>query len=123
MPTLTEQRRRVVGQRQQERRFLDEHLADAAFEVFGTASVGGQPVAPGLSLDIEIIKIGESTSGEERITYVTYGSLHVAFFVTASDRHRARFITIMSGKAEQCRVEADRIAASFQDRTFQIIVE
>jgi hypothetical protein len=29
----------------------------------------------------------------------------------------------VSGKAEECRMEADRIAASFQDRTFQIIVE
>jgi hypothetical protein len=74
-----EQRRRVVGQRQQARRFLDEHLADATFEVFGTASVGGLSIAPGLSLDIEIIKIGERASREERITYVTYGSLHAAF--------------------------------------------
>jgi hypothetical protein len=118
-----EQRRRVVGQRQQARRFLDEHLADATFEVFGTASVGGLSIAPGLSLDIEIIKIGERASREERITYVTYGSLHAAFFVPACHRHRAGFITVVSGKAEQCRMEANRIAASFQDCTLEIIVE
>jgi hypothetical protein len=117
-----EQRRRVVGQRQQARRFLDEHLADATFEVFGTASVGGLSIAPGLSLDIEIIEIGERASREERITYVTYGSLHAAFFVPACHRHRAGFITVVSGKAEQCRMEANRIAASFQDCTLEIIV-
>ena len=76
---MLEQRRWVVRQWQQARRFLGEHFADAAFEVFGTAPVGGQPVAPGLGLGIEIIEIGESTSGEERITYVTYGSFHAAF--------------------------------------------
>ena len=118
-----EQRRRVVRQRQQARRFLGEHLADAVLEVFGTAPVGGLPVAPGLGLGIEIIEIGERASGEERITYVTYGSLNAAFFVAARHRHRAGFITVVSGKAEECRMEADRIAASFQDRTFQIIVE
>jgi hypothetical protein len=118
-----EQRRRVVRQRQQARGFLGEHLTDAAFEIFGTAPVGGLPIAPSLGLDIEVIEIGERASREERITYVTYGSLHATFFVAASDRHRAGFITVVSGKAEQCRMEADRIAASFQDRTFQIIVE
>ena len=67
--------------------------------------------------------MGERASGEERITYVTYGSLHAAFFVAACNRHRAGFITVVSGKAEQCRMKADGSAASFQDRTFQIIVQ
>ena len=49
--------------------------------------------------------------------------LHAAFFVTARHRHRAGFITIVSCKAQQCRMEADRIAALVQDGTFQIIVE
>jgi hypothetical protein len=120
---LFEQRRRVVGQRQQARGFLDEHLADAASKIFRTAPISGEAVAPSLGLSIEIIEIGERASGEERITYVTYGSFHAAFFVAASDRHRARFITIVSGEAEQCRMEADRTTASFQDRTFQIVVE
>src|SRR5277367_2674321 len=108
-----EQRRRVVGQRQQARRFLGEHRADAASKILRTAPISGEAVAPSLGLSIEIIEIGERASGEERITCVTYGSFHAAFFVAASDRHRARFITIISGKAEQCRMEADRTTASF----------
>jgi hypothetical protein len=43
------------------------------FEVFGAAPVGGEPIAPGLGLGVEIIEIGERASGEECITYVTYG--------------------------------------------------
>jgi hypothetical protein len=36
---------------------------------------------------------------------------------------RARVITVVSGEAEQCRMEADGIAAPFQDRTFEIVIE
>ena len=118
-----EQRRRIVGQRQQMRRFLGEHLAHAAVRFVGTAPVGGQAIAPGLGLGIEIIEIGEAAGGEERIPHVSYGSFHAAFFVAARHRHRAGFIAVVPGKAQQRRMEADRIAASFQHRTLEIVVE
>jgi hypothetical protein len=89
---------------------------------FRTAPISGQPLAPSLGLGIEIIEIGERASREECVTYVTYGSFHAAFFVAASHRYRAGFITVVSGEVEQCRMEADRIAASFQDRALKIIV-
>ena len=113
----------LSGNGRQARRFLGEHFADAVSKVFRTAPISSEPLAPGLGLGIEIIEIGKRASGEERITYVTYGSLHAAFFVAARHRHRTGFITVVSGKAEECRMEADRIAASFQDHTLQIIVE
>jgi len=91
---------RIVGQRQQARRFLGEHPADTAFEVFGTAPVGGKAITPGLGLGIQIVEIGETTCGEERVAYVTYGPFHAAFFVPARDRHRAGFVTVVSGKAK-----------------------
>ncbi len=57
------------------------------------------------------------------IPYKPNASFHAAFFVAASDRHWARFKTIVSGEAQQGGIEADRIAASFQNRTLEIIVE
>ena len=89
----------------------------------GTAPVGGRANAPGIGLGIEIVEIGEGAGREERVTYVTYGSLHAAFLVAARDRHGPRFVTIMSGEAQQRGMEADRVAASFQHHALQIVVE
>jgi hypothetical protein len=69
------------------------------------------------------MEIGEPTGGEEPVAHVTYGPLDAAFFVAARHRHRAGVVTVVSSEAEQGRMEADRIAASFQNRTFQIVVE
>jgi len=88
-----------------------------------TTPIGGLAAAPGVGLVVEIVQIGEHASGEEGVPHEPYGSFHAAFFVAACHCHRAGFITIMSGKTEQCRMEADRITASFQDRTFEIIIE
>jgi len=65
---LFEQRRRVVWQWQQARRFPGEHRADAASKIFRTAPISGEAVAPSLGLRIEIIEIGERASGEEVAT-------------------------------------------------------
>ena len=49
--------------------------------------------------------------------------LDTTLLVAARHGYRARFITIVSGEAQQSRMEADRIPAPLQHSTFQIIVE
>jgi hypothetical protein len=74
-------------------------------------------------LRIEIIDVGKVAGGKEAVAYVAYGPLNATLLVAARHRHRARLVTVVSGEAEQCRVEADGIAASFQDSTFKIVIE
>jgi hypothetical protein len=112
-----EQWRRVVGQRQQAGRFLGEHVADRAIRLIGTAPVGSRTVAPDLGLRIEIIKIFEAAGGKEAIADVS------TLLIAASDRYGARFKAIMPGKAQQGRMEADRIAAPFQHHAFEIVIQ
>ena len=121
--TLLEQRRRIVRQRQQARRFLGEHLADRAVRFARTAPVGGQAEAPGLGLGIEVVEIGEAAGGEEGVAHVADGALDAALLVAAGDRHRTRLVAVVPGEGEQRRMEADRVAAPFQHRTLEIVVE
>ena len=120
---MFEQRRRIVGQRQQASHFLSEHLADRAVRFIGAASVGGRAVAPDLGLGIEVIEIFEASGSKKRIAGVSDGALDATFFVTARDRHGARFIAILPGKAQQGRMETDRVAAPFQHHAFEIVVQ
>ena len=110
-----EQRRRVVGQRQQASRFLGEHVADRAVRLVGTAPVGGRAVAPDLGLGIEVTKILEAAGGKEAIADVSDGALDATLLVAASDRDRARFKAIMPGKAQQGRMK--RIASPRRSST------
>src|SRR4029453_2293312 len=96
-----EQRRRVVGQRQQAGRFLGEHLAYRAVRLVGTASVGGRAIAPDLGLGIEVIEIGEAAGSKEGIAHVADRALDAALLVAAGDRYGAGFIAIMPGKGQQ----------------------
>jgi len=65
-----QQRRRVVRQDQQARRFVGEHLADGAPGFVRAAPVGSRAIAPGIGLGVEIVEIGEVAGSEERVTYV-----------------------------------------------------
>ena len=78
-----EQRRRVVRQSHQSRRFVGEYLADSALGFVRAALVGGQAIAPGIDLGVEIVTIGEVAGSEERVTYVTYSSFRAAFLIAA----------------------------------------
>ena len=89
-----EQRRRVVRQSQQSRRFVGEYLADSAL------GFGSRAIAPSIGLGVEIVEIGEVAGSEERVTYVPYGSFHAAFLITACDRDGPRFVAIMPGKTQ-----------------------
>jgi len=60
-----EQRRRVVRQSQQSRRFVGEYLADSALGFVRAAPVGSRAIAPGIGLGVEIVEIGE-VAGRER---------------------------------------------------------
>ena len=57
------------------------------------------------------------------IADVSDGALDAALLVAARDRHGARFVAIVPGEAEQGRMEADRVAAPFQHRALEIVVQ
>ena len=61
-----QQRRRVIGQRQQVLHLLGKHVPDCAVWFARAASVGSKPATPVISLSIEIVEIGETAGGEER---------------------------------------------------------
>ena len=118
-----EQRRGIVGQRQQARRLLGEHRAHRAVRFARTAPVGGQAAAPVVGLGIEVVEIGEAAGGEERRAHVADGALDAALLVAARHRDRTRFVAIVPGKVQQRGMEADRVAAPFQHRALEIVVE
>ena len=116
-----EQRRRVVGQRQQAQRLVGEYVAHRAVRFARTAPVGGQAATPVVGLGIEIVEIGEAARGEEGARHVADRPLDPALLVAARHRDRPRFEAILASKGEQARVEADCIAAPFQHRTLEIV--
>ena len=114
---------RIVGQAQQQRRLFGEDLADAAGGVFGTAAITGRAAAPGVRLGIEIVDAGERAGGEEGVADKAYGAFDATLFVPAGDRDGARFVTIVGGEFEQGRIEADRVAVTFQHGAAQIVIQ
>src|ERR1700722_5985640 len=85
--------------------------------------MAGWACAPGLSLGVEVIDIGETSRGEESGADEPYGSFHPTFFVAACDRYGTRLVTIVSGKMQQAGMDADRLATSFQHAALEIVVE
>ena len=118
-----EQRRGIVRQRQQARRLVGEHVAHRAVRLARTPPVGGQATAPVIGLGIEVIKVGEATRGEERAAHVADRAFDAALLIAAGHRDGARLEAILPGEGEQGRMKADRIAAPFQHRTLEIVVE
>ena len=101
-----------------------EHRTDSALGLLWAAPIGSGTDAPGLRLSVEVINIGEGACGEERLPDEPYSSFHSGlFFVAARNRYRARLVTIVSGEAQERRMEADRVATSFEHHTLQIVVE
>ena len=113
----------VVGQPQQMSRLLGEHRTHCAVRFARTPPICGQPATPIIRLSIEVVEIGEAAGSKECRTYVAYGSFHAALFVAARDRDGTGFVVVVTGKIQQRRMEADGIAAPFQHRTLQIVVE
>jgi len=102
---------------------LGEHRAHAALRRIGAAPVGGGAGAPGLGLGIEVVEAGEAAGGEERVADIADGTLDAAFLVAARHRHRARLIAAVPGKAQQGGMEADRVAAPFQRRALEGVMQ
>ena len=89
----------------------------------GAAPVGGEAEAPRLGLGIEVINIREGASREEGLPDIADGALDAALLVAAGDRDRARFVAIAPGEAQQRGMEADGVAAPFQHRALEIVIE
>ena len=118
-----EQGRGVVGQRQQTWRLIGEHLAHGAVRLAGAAPVGGETATPGIRLGIEVVEIGEAAGREKGLADVTDGTLYAALLVAARHGYGTRLEAVVSGKLQQRGMESDRVTASFQYRTFKIIIE
>ena len=112
----------VIRQREQAGFFLGEHVPDGALGFAGATPIGGEAKAPGLRLGIEVIEIDKLAGGEKGLAHITNGPFDAALFVAASDRHGTRFVTILSGEAEQSGMETDRVATPFQHRALEIVV-
>ncbi len=54
---------------------------------------------------------------------VADAALDAAFLVAARHRDGTGFVAVVPGKAQQRGMEADRVAAPFQHRTLEIVVE
>ena len=96
-----EQRQRIVGQRQQARHLVGEHLAHAAVRLRRAAPVGGEAMAPVLRLGIEVVEVGEAARCEEGDAHVADGTFDAAFLVTACEGDGARLEAVVPGKASR----------------------
>src|SRR5262249_1760655 len=68
-------------------------------------------------------EIAESARGEEAVTCVANRPRDSAFFVAPGDRDGARLEAIMGGEREQRRMEADRIAVTFENGAAKIVIQ
>src|SRR5580658_9884080 len=105
------------------RAFLGEHCTHAALAIFRTTTQCGFLQAPRDCLGVQITDIFELAGSKKSVANKTYCSFHAPFFVAARDRHRAWLEAIMSGQLQQCRMEADRLGAPLEHRTFKVVVQ
>lgn len=99
---------------------LSKHLAHGMVRLARATPIGGKAVAPVIGLSIEI---GETAGGKKGTADVADAPFDAAFLIATGDRDGTRLIPVVSGKAQQRGMEADRVAASFQHGAFQIVVE
>jgi hypothetical protein len=118
-----EQRRRIVGQRQQMSRLIGEHRAHRAIRFAGTAPISGEAAAPVIRLGVEVVEIGEAAGSEERRTDVADASFDATFLVAARDRDGTGFVAVVPGKVQQRGMEADRVAAPFQHGALEVVIQ
>src|SRR5215467_925076 len=85
----------VVRQRQKARPLFGKDLANGFAGILWAAPIGGNAVAPGCGLLIEIGEIGERAGGEERIACISYGLLDSPLLVPPGNRHGASFEAVM----------------------------
>ena len=76
----------VAGQRHEGAALPLEGLAHADRAVLGPGAVGGDAVAPGPGLGVEIVEIAPPAGGEEAVADIAYGPFDAPLLVTARDR-------------------------------------
>lgn len=114
--------KRIIWQRQEERLFKREGFSDGDVET-GAPSVGGDTLAPGVSLGIEIVEVAEAAGGKEVVADIANGPLDAALLIAPGNGHWTGIITMMGGKGEQRGVEADRLAMTLEHGAFEIVVQ
>src|SRR6267378_1450690 len=105
------------------RAFLDEHRPHAAIAIFWTRPQRRFLQAPRCCLGVELTDIFELAGSKKSVASKTYCPFHASFFVAAGDRHRARLEPVMSGQLKERRMEADRLGAALEHRTFEVVIE
>ena len=87
------------------------------------ATIAGRSADPGCGLGIEVVKRCVLVTGEEGVADITDGALHPALLVTPGYRHGTGLEAVMAAQGKKRRVETDRRALTFEDRTFEVVVE
>src|ERR1017187_8242741 len=105
------------------RAFLGEHRPHAAVAILRAATQCCFLQAPRGGLGVQITDVFELAGSKKSVAYKTDGAFYAPFFVAARDRHRARLEPIMGGQLQERRMEANRLGAPLEHRTFEVVIK
>src|ERR1039458_1084687 len=105
------------------RAFLGEHRPHAAVAILRAATQCCFLQAPRGGLGVQITDVFELAGSKKSVAYKTEGAFYAPFFVAARDRHRARLEPIMGGQLQERRMEANRLGAPLEHRTFEVVIK
>ncbi len=114
---------RMQSGRQQARLFLRQNIGDGAMIASGPTPLMGNLIAPQQSLAIAFRQRGEGAARPERITYITDGPFDPAFLIASPHLARARSEVIVRAQLNQSRMKLNLIAATFEHRAFEVVVQ
>ena len=93
------------------------HLNVRAGFVRQGATVGGDAVAPGLGLGVEVADVAPGAGGEEAVADIADGVLHASLLVAARDRDRPGQEQVVAGEGKDLRIEPDGVAVALLVRS------
>ena len=102
----------IAGQRDERAAFPLEGLVHGDRAVFGPGAVGGDAVAPGQGLGVEIVDIAPPAGGEEAGPDIANRPLHAPLLVAARDRDGLGQEVVVAGEVEDPGIEPDGGAAA-----------
>ena len=113
---------RVIWKEGEEGSLQGERLAHAE-RLAGTGPIGGEPLAPGERLSVEIVEIGIGPCGEEAIADVADRALDTTLLVASRRADWPGQVMIVRCECEQRGMKANRVPAPLEHGALEVVVE
>ena len=117
-------RRRVLGQREETRSFLDEGITDeATIGVGGDGPAALHPNDPGVELGVEVVDGVERPRGEEGFAEITHPPLDATLLIAARYGARLWREVVVTGKVEDPGMESNEVSLTLEHGALQVVVK